>query len=106
MCDTTISSSAWVRSTKSRICADTVLGEPTKDTRERRSGSVGSDRLRSHSFDGGGNWIGWPDRRLANDWRPDDARNWASSSVSAATTLTPSITYGAGRWADGVKRSR
>src|ERR1700675_2873492 len=101
MCDTTISSSAWVRSTKSRIGADTVPGEPTNDTRERRRGSAGSDRLRSHSVDGGGNWIGWPDRRLANDWRPDDARNRASSSVSAATTFTPSITYGAGSCAEG-----
>jgi hypothetical protein len=35
-----------------------------------------------------------PDRRLANDWRPDEARNWGSSSVSAATTFTPSIKYG------------
>src|SRR6202795_5064187 len=96
MCDTTISSSAWVRCTKSRICADTVPGEPTNDTRERRSGSAGSDRSRSHSFDGGGNWIGWPDRRLANDWRPDDARNRASPWVSGATAYTPTTHDGAG----------
>src|SRR5262245_33694677 len=106
MCDTTISSSAWVRSTNSRISADTVAGEPMKDTRERRMGSPGPDKQRSHSFDGGGNWIGCPDRRLAKDWRPEDARNRASSSVSAATTLTPSIRYGAGRYADGLKCSR
>jgi hypothetical protein len=95
MCDTTISSSACVRSTNSRISAATVPGAPTNETRDRRSGSPASRRSRSHSFDGGGSWIGRPERRLANDWRPDEARNRASSSVSAATTFTPSITYGA-----------
>src|SRR5215510_5611562 len=88
MWETTMSSSARVRSTNSRISAATVPGAPTNDTRERRNGSAGSDSSRTHSFEGGGNWIGWPVRRLANDWRPDDARNRASSSVSAATTAT------------------
>jgi len=79
MCDTTISSSACVRSMNSRISAATVRGAPTNETRDRRSGSPASRRSRSHSFDGGGSWIGRPERRLANDWRPDEdtcLRSW------------------------------
>ena len=92
MCEARISSSAPVRATNSRICGAMVAGLPTNDTRGRCSGSSGSAGSRAHSADGGGSWIGWPARRLANDWRPDDDRKRASSSVSAATTFTPSIT--------------
>jgi hypothetical protein len=38
--------------------------------------------------------MGRPALSAANDFRPDVARYLASSSVSAATMLTPRMTYG------------
>ncbi len=39
-------------------------------------------------------------RRTSSNWR------WASSSVSAAITLTPAIAYGSSSWAEGLNSVR
>ena len=63
----------------------------------------GSSRA-SKSSTGGGSFPGLPLRLFRNDCCNDENRNRASASVSAAVTLTPSMTYGAASCADGRNR--
>src|SRR4051794_41768720 len=86
----------------------TVLADPTNETDCAPSIRLGSNPTTSfsHSRLGGGSAMGIPARRLANACRPDEASNRASSSVVAATMLTPRITCGGSSCADGWKGGR
>jgi len=88
-----ISSSGCVDSMKAASPRRTVSGEPTNDTESERSTIAFSagDQYEAMSSIGGGTWPGEPRRRLMNDCCCDVNWRRASASVSAASTLAPSM---------------
>lgn len=103
-----MTSSAAVARMNSSNWRRTVLGDPTKEWRSMLSTCAFSSGVQDDAMSstGGGMRPPGPRRAVASICWVDVKRRRASESVSAATTLQPTMTYGPSSCAEGSNLAR